>query len=114
MSAPQSPTQPIQFVEKLRREGIKVGFFRPVTLYPFPSQALAAATRSAKAIGVYELNAGQMVDDVRLSLGDRRIESIGGISFDDSGFGIAPDLTPAKVEARIRTAMAPARMEDAA
>ena len=76
--------------------------------------ALVAATRSARAVGVYELNAGQMIDDVRLSLSDRPITFIGGISFDDSGFGIAPELTPAKVEQRIMQAMAQARAEMAA
>lgn len=102
-------------VEKLRREGVKVGFFRPVTLFPFPGQALVAASRRARRIGVYELNAGQMIDDVRLAVGGARpVEFIGGISFDDSGFGIAPDLTPERVEARIRAAMAAAPLEDAA
>jgi 2-oxoglutarate ferredoxin oxidoreductase subunit alpha len=93
-------------VEKMRRDGVKVGFFRPVSLYPFPAEALVAATRSARSVGVYELNAGQMIDDVRLSLSDRPITFIGGISLDDSGFGIAPELTPAKVEQRIIKAMA--------
>ena len=101
-------------VEKMRREGIKVGFFRPISLYPFAAEALIAATRSASAIGVYELNAGQMIDDVRLSIADRPILSIGGISFDDSGFGIAPELTPAKVEKRIMQAMSQALSELAA
>jgi hypothetical protein len=56
-----------------------------------------------------------MIDDVRLAVGGARpVEFIGGISFDDSGFGIAPELTPARVEARIRAAMAAAPMEDAA
>ena len=102
-----TPGRIVRYVaEKLRREGVKVGFFRPISLYPFPAGALVAATRSARAIGVYELNAGQMIDDVRLSVGDRPAEAIGGISFDDSGFGIAPELTPARVEARILRAMA--------
>ena len=39
----------------------------------------------------------QAIDDVRLSVRDKPIEAIGGISFDSSGFGIAPELTPAKV-----------------
>jgi 2-oxoglutarate/2-oxoacid ferredoxin oxidoreductase subunit alpha len=101
-----TPARIIRYVvDQLRAEGVKVGFFRPITLWPFPSQAIVEATRSARAIGVYELNAGQMVDDVRLSVRDKQIESIGGISFDSSGFGIAPELTPAKVMARIREAM---------
>lgn len=88
-------------VGQLRAAGIKVGFFRPITLYPFPARALAEAVRAARAVGVYELNGGQMIDDVRLALRDKPVEAIGGISFDDSGFGIAPELTPAKVERRI-------------
>lgn len=104
-----TPGRIVRYVtEKMRHEGIRVGFFRPISLYPFPAEAMVAATRSASAIGVYELNAGQMVDDVRLSIADRPISFIGGISFDDSGFGIAPDLTPAKVEMRIMQAMAQA------
>ena len=102
-----TPARIIRYaVGQLRADGVKAGFFRPVSLWPFPSAALAEATRNAKALGVYELNAGQMVDDVRLALRDKDVESIGGISFDDSGFGIAPELTPVKVEARIREAMA--------
>ena len=102
-----TPARIVRYVvDQLRGEGVRVGFFRPITLWPFPAEALRAATRSAAAIGVYELNAGQMVEDVRLSVGDRAIASIGGISFDDSGFGIAPELTPAKVARRIREAMA--------
>jgi 2-oxoglutarate ferredoxin oxidoreductase subunit alpha len=89
---------------------VKVGYFRPITLWPFPEKAIVEATRSARAIGVYELNAGQMIDDVRLSVRDKPIEAIGGISFDSSGFGIAPELTPAKVMGRIREAMA--RLEE--
>ncbi len=107
-----TPARIIRYaVKQLREQGIRAGFFRPISLWPFPSSALADATWSAKAVGVYELNAGQMVDDVRLALRDREVESIGGISFDDSGFGIAPELTPAKVEVRIRDAMSRLGME---
>ena len=102
-----TPARIVRYVvEKLREEGVKVGFFRPITLWPFPSEALNASTRKAAAIGVYELNAGQMIDDVRLSVRDRNAESIGGISFDSSGFGVAPNLTPERVRARILEAMA--------
>lgn len=102
-----TPARIIRYVVgQLRAEGLKVGYFRPITLWPFPAEAMVAATRSARAIGVYELNAGQMIEDVRLSVGDRPIAAIGGISFDESGFGIAPQLTPAKVAERIRREMA--------
>jgi hypothetical protein len=50
-----------------------------------------------------------MIDDVRLAVRDRDARSIGGISFDSSGFGIAPGLTPGKVAARIKQVMAELR-----
>jgi 2-oxoglutarate/2-oxoacid ferredoxin oxidoreductase subunit alpha len=102
-----TPARIIRYVVgQLREQGLRVGFFRPVTLWPYPSKQLVAATRSARAIGVYELNAGQMIDDVCLAVRDRNAISIGGPSFDSSGFGIAPELTPRKVASRIRKAMA--------
>jgi 2-oxoglutarate ferredoxin oxidoreductase subunit alpha len=80
-----------------------VGFVRPITLWPFPTAAVAAAAERARAVAVYELNLGQMLDDVRLAvLGRCPVEFIGGISFDGSGFGIAPDLDVELLEARIR------------
>jgi 2-oxoglutarate ferredoxin oxidoreductase subunit alpha len=109
-----TPARIVRYVVgHLRERGVKVGFFRPITLWPFPAEALRAAVRSAQAIGVYELNAGQMIDDVRLSVRDKDAESIGGISFDSSGFGIAPELTPEKVEARILQAVAALGIEKA-
>ncbi len=105
-----TPARIVRYVVgQLREEGLKVGFFRPITLWPYPSAPLVAATRSACAIGVYELNAGQMIDDVRLAVRDRNATPIGGVSFDNSGFGIAPELTPRKVAARIRQLMADLR-----
>ena len=80
-------------VRRLRADGRRVGLVRPVTLFPFPSAAVSAAAAGARAVAVYENNAGQMIDDVRLSvLGAAPVEFIGGLSIDDSGFGIAPDL----------------------
>jgi 2-oxoglutarate ferredoxin oxidoreductase subunit alpha len=89
-------------VRSLRREGVRVGWIRPITLVPFPSGVIAAAARKAKAIAVYENNAGQMLDDVRLSvLGDAPVAFIGGVSLDASGFGIAPDLQVSVLRRRI-------------
>ena len=56
-------------VSVLRKSGIKVGFFRPITLWPFPRAALAAAAAGKKKVLVVEMNAGQMVEDVRLAVG---------------------------------------------
>lgn len=49
---------------KARSEGLKVGLFRPITLYPFPGEALARLAQSAQAFLVTELSTGQMVEDV--------------------------------------------------
>lgn len=56
-------------VLKARSEGIKVGLFRPITLWPFPSEALRAIGEKASACLVVEMNSGQMIEDVRLALG---------------------------------------------
>ncbi len=55
-------------IEMARAEGIKVGLFRPVTLWPYPSKALAEAAKGKKGILSVEINAGQMVEDVRLAV----------------------------------------------
>jgi pyruvate/2-oxoacid:ferredoxin oxidoreductase alpha subunit len=55
-------------VEQARAQGLRVGLFRPITLWPFPAKALVdAAARCAKVL-VVEMSTGQMVEDVRLSL----------------------------------------------
>jgi 2-oxoglutarate/2-oxoacid ferredoxin oxidoreductase subunit alpha len=56
-------------VERLRDDGIRAGIFRPITLWPFPSDALAHVARRVRAVLVVELSAGQMVEDVRLAVG---------------------------------------------
>jgi 2-oxoglutarate ferredoxin oxidoreductase subunit alpha len=73
-------------VEELRADGHRIGWFRPVTLWPFPGAALEEATSSAKRVLVFELNAGQMIDDVRLHAVDRKVvRAIGGVSIHESG-----------------------------
>lgn len=54
--------------EIARNEGLKVGLLRPITLWPFPSQAIAEAAKNAKGILVVELSAGQMIEDVKLAV----------------------------------------------
>jgi 2-oxoglutarate ferredoxin oxidoreductase subunit alpha len=91
-------------VRQLRAEGRRVGYVRPVSLWPFPSEAVAAAATGARVVAVLENNAGQMVDDVRLAvLGRAPVESIGGISTDDSGFGVGPMLDVQEVRRRIES-----------
>lgn len=51
----------------LRKDGIKAGVFRPITLWPYPSKQLVNTSKNLKKVLVVEMNAGQMIEDVRLS-----------------------------------------------
>jgi len=55
-------------VEMARREGLKAGLFRPITLWPFPKQGLLNAAKNVTKILVVELSNGQMLEDVRLTI----------------------------------------------
>jgi len=55
-------------VEQVRRFGLRAGLFRPISLWPFPSQALAAAAEHCRKVMVVEMSIGQLIEDVRLSL----------------------------------------------
>ena len=55
-------------IDMARKKGIKVGLLRPITLWPFPSKEIEAAAKNVKGILVAEINAGQMVDDVKLAV----------------------------------------------
>lgn len=59
-------------VGEARRQGIKVGLFRPITLWPFPSNELVATAKRVEKVLVVELSNGQMIEDVRLALNGRR------------------------------------------
>lgn len=58
-------------MELAAEKGIKVGIVRPITLWPFPTEAIEKAAQGKKAILTVELNAGQMIEDVRLAVHDR-------------------------------------------
>ncbi len=55
-------------VDMARSQGLNVGLFRPITLWPFPSQELAKAAERAACVMVVELSTGQMVEDVKLAV----------------------------------------------
>ncbi len=65
-------------VHMAREAGIRVGLFRPITLWPFPSKGLQSLAATAKEFLCVEMNKGQMVDDVRLSLEGTRPVSFYG------------------------------------
>lgn len=73
-------------MEMAREEGLKVGLLRPITLWPFPSEAIAQVAKGKKDVLVVEINAGQMVQDVRLAVnGDIAVEHFGRLG------GIVPE-----------------------
>jgi 2-oxoglutarate ferredoxin oxidoreductase subunit alpha len=58
-------------VKRARKEGLKVGLLRPITLWPFPEEAIRGLAKKTKLILVFEMSTGQMVDDVRLAVEGR-------------------------------------------
>jgi 2-oxoglutarate ferredoxin oxidoreductase subunit alpha len=58
-------------MERGRSHGLRLGIFRPITLWPFPSAELRAAVAGKKSVLTVELSAGQMVEDVRLAIEGR-------------------------------------------
>ena len=64
--------------DELRAEGVKVGLFRPITVWPYPYEALNEACAGAKAVLDVELNEGQMLQDVKLALnGSKPVDFFG-------------------------------------
>ena len=73
-------------IELAREDGLKVGLFRPITLWPFPLTQLQEVAKGKKGILVVEINAGQMIDDVRLAVnGKEQVEHFGRLG------GIVPE-----------------------
>ena len=58
-------------VNNLRKKGVRVGLFRPITLWPFPTNALRKLASEGKRFLDVELNTGQMCEDVRLAVGSQ-------------------------------------------
>ena len=67
-------------IDELKEEGINIGMIRPITLWPFPTKALhdAAVAPGVKAVLDVELNAGQMLEDVKLAVnGENKVDFFG-------------------------------------
>jgi 2-oxoglutarate ferredoxin oxidoreductase subunit alpha len=64
-------------VAMAREAGIKVGLFRPISLFPFPSEQITGFSQSGKNFLVVELNTGQMVEDVKISSGLQPVSFFG-------------------------------------
>lgn len=75
-------------IELAKGRGLKIGLFRPISLYPYPSEALRKTAEGAKVVLVSELSTGQMVEDVRAAIaGRRRVEFYGRVG----GMVMGPD-----------------------
>jgi 2-oxoglutarate ferredoxin oxidoreductase subunit alpha len=55
-------------IARAREGGLRAGLFRPISLWPFPSEALMEAVSAARAVLVVELSAGQLIEDVRMAV----------------------------------------------
>jgi 2-oxoglutarate/2-oxoacid ferredoxin oxidoreductase subunit alpha len=81
-------------VTRLRRKGFKVGLFRPVTLFPFPEKELFLLAEESRRFITIEMNAGQMVEDVKLAINGRAEVSFYGRP---GGSIITPEETEEKI-----------------
>jgi 2-oxoglutarate ferredoxin oxidoreductase subunit alpha len=83
-------------IEELQNEGISAALLRPVTLFPYPYEAVREAAARARAVLVVELSSGQMIEDVQLALAASRpihfLNRMGGIL-------VSPDEVVSKVKA---------------
>ena len=59
-------------IEALKERGVKAGLFRPITLFPYPGEALSQAAEKATHVLVSELSCGQMVEDARYHVAGKR------------------------------------------
>jgi 2-oxoglutarate ferredoxin oxidoreductase subunit alpha len=78
-----------------RRAGLRAGLFRPISLWPFPSQPLAELATRVRGMLVVELSAGQMLEDVRLA-----VEGRCPVAFHGRTGGMVP--TPDEILAALR------------
>lgn len=72
-------------LKRVREQGLKVGLLRPISLWPFPSRVLRDLSKMARSFFVFEMNMGQMVEDVRLA-----IEGAADVHFYGRPGGIIP------------------------
>jgi 2-oxoglutarate ferredoxin oxidoreductase subunit alpha len=103
-----SPAKFVKYaIGQLRAAGHRIGVVRPITLWPFPYDAVGAASAgsSVQRVVSFELSAGQMIDDVRIGVAGRvPVSFIGGVSTDHSGFGVGRLLDTEVVAERILAA----------
>lgn len=82
-------------IEKCKEQGIRVGLIRPITLWPFPTEAFEKINPNCKGILTVEMNTGQMIDDVKIAVNGRF-----DVSFYGRFGGMIP--TPAAIVDKIK------------
>ena len=85
-------------VKTLRKNGVKAGVIRPITLWPFPADIIAKAAQGAKAVLSVEMSMGQMVEDVKIAVNGKA-----PVYFYGRTGGIIP--TPGEVIAEVEKIM---------
>jgi 2-oxoglutarate ferredoxin oxidoreductase subunit alpha len=89
-------------IDRLREAGSRIGYVRPITLWPFPYDTVCDAAANARVVGSFEISTGQLVDDVRIGVAGRApVEHLGGVSSDHSGFGVGRLLDVDEIAMRI-------------
>lgn len=92
-------------VDEARAQGIRAGLLRPITLWPFPELRIAQLAEQVRGVLVVEMNAGQMVEDVRLA-----VEGRTPVSFYGRTGGIVPlpdDIFPELEKLNRKTSIPP-------
>jgi 2-oxoglutarate ferredoxin oxidoreductase subunit alpha len=77
-------------IDMAKKDGIKVGLFRPITLWPFPYKRLSELSSNVKNVLTVEMSYGQMVEDVKLA-----VEGKADTPFFGRSAGVVP--TPAEI-----------------
>ncbi len=93
-------------ISQARHDRLRVGMFRPITLWPFPEEQIQKLTKKAKTFLVVEMSAGQMVEDVKLSVMGRRPihfhgRTGGGVPTEKAILNIIRDILKVRPKSRI-------------
>src|SRR5208283_6233375 len=91
-------------VQDLRRQGIKAGLFRPITVWPFPVRQLVQELPHVKQIVTVEASNGQLEDEIRLALSKAGVASLPAMTFVRRFGGMLPQQSD--VVAHVKASLA--------
>ena len=87
-------------VQAAKEQGLELGLFRPISLWPFPSEELARLARKGKRFLTVEMSMGQMVEDVRLAVNGTAGDKVTAVDFFGRAGGVIPSEEEVLAEAR--------------